>query len=320
MNTQLIPVDLIVRGDNDRTVFDEGELQSLAESIRQHGLAQPVTVRPVIIDGNGRYEIVAGERRTRAMRDILGWAHIPCIVRELDDQQASAVMLVENTARVDLDPIAEGRAYKARVADHGWNTAQIAATAGVSEGRVRDRLALLSLTADIQHLVASKQMPIGHALVIADAGLDANRQRIALKVFNSSASMPLLRFREIVNELLAQQLDESQMDMFVLEFKLVEQVKKEARVLRGKKARTGAPSRADLPPVRVRKDDGVGDILDRFIQDLIDAGHGDAAAVIGNVYNTLVAGNWVSVPAASLLAKTANEEATAEAGAHFVKE
>lgn len=303
-----IPVNLIRAGNNDRKHFDEAALHDLAASIREHGLAQPITVRPM--DGEKWYEIVAGERRYRAISQILQWDTIPALVRELSDEEAAAIMLVENTGRVDLDPIAEANAYAIRADKFGWTPAKIAEAAGVNVERVTNRMKLLKLVEDIQHYVRIQQFPIGHALLIID--LDANRQRIAIRAFNSAKSMPLNRFRDVVAELMQHQLEESQMDMFTLELKLVEAVQSDAVVaLRGKKARTGAPISAKLPAVKVSGKDGVGDILDRYILELIQTGETDAAAAIGTVYNALVAGNWVQVPAGSVLAKTADTDTTA---------
>jgi ParB/RepB/Spo0J family partition protein len=305
---QNIPVNLIRAGSNDRKHFDENALHELAESIKNHGLAQPITIRPM--DGGQWYEIVAGERRYRAISQILEWDTIPAIVRDLNDEEASAIMLVENTARVDLDPIAEAKAYSIRIEKFCWSVATIAGAAGVSAERVRSRLSLLKLTEDIQHYVRVKQFPIGHAELITE--LDNNRQRIAVRVFNSAKAMPLSRFREVVAELVKQQAEESQMDMFALELKMVEAVANdEVTALRGKKAKTGAPVNKQLPPVKVSGKDAAGDIFDRYIMELMQAGNAEAAATIGTIYNALVAGNWVQVPANSLLAKIAETDETA---------
>jgi ParB family transcriptional regulator, chromosome partitioning protein len=300
-----IPCTQIVPGSNDRKVFDEIKLRELATSIQEHGLAQPITVRP--IEGKQQYEIVAGERRFRAISEVLQWETAPCLVRELSDEEASAIMLVENTSRVDLDPIAEANAYQVRVTKFEWDAKRIAEVAGVSVERVRARLQLLRLAEDIQHFVRTNAFPIGHALTIVD--LDMNRQRIALRVFNAAKSMPLSRFQEIVQELISQQIEESQLDMFA-DF-WVKQVTDEPPTRRGKHAKTGAPIAHTLPSVKITGKDSTGDILDRYITELLQQGHAEAAAAIGNVYNALVAGNWVSVPVNSVLAKTAEGDATA---------
>jgi ParB family chromosome partitioning protein len=300
-----IPVTHIEAGNNDRQHFDRNALADLAASIRQHGLAQPITVRPL---GEGRYQIVAGERRFRAIRDLLGWPTVPCLVRELSDEQAAAIMLAENTGRVDLNPIEEAEAYRARAEAFGWTTARIAEVAGVSEERVRDRLALLRLVPDIQHLVRFGHFPVGHARLLTD--LDANRQRIALRLFNASSHMPLSRFKEVVNELLAAQNQES---LFSLEDFFMQQVQEEPPVRRGKGARTGAPTRPDLPPVRTSSKDTAAQVIERYIYDLLEAGRQQEAGVLGNVYNALVTGNWMAIPDNSLLSKIAADEPGAPA-------
>jgi ParB family chromosome partitioning protein len=303
-----LAVNLIQPGDNDRKHFDTAALHELAASIQAHGLAQPITVRPM--DGGKWFQIVAGERRYRAISTILQWDTVPCLVRELSDEEAAAIMLVENTGRVDLDPIAEANAYQIRIDKFEWTVAKIAEAAGVNAERVRSRLKLLKLADDIQHYVRILQFPIGHAELLVD--LDKNRQRIAIKVFNSAKSMPLSRFREVVAELVRQQAEESQIDMFALELQLIQAVAQDEVVaLRGKKARTGAPVRQDLPPVKISGKDSTGDIFDRYISELIASGNTEAAATIGNIYNALVAGNWVQVPATSILAKPAESDQTA---------
>lgn len=101
-----IPVRLIDAGSNDRRTFDAKALSTLAESLVRDGLAQPITVRPV----GRRFEVVCGERRLRAAK-LAAWATLPAMVSKLDDLAAASVMLAENTARADLNPVDEARAY-----------------------------------------------------------------------------------------------------------------------------------------------------------------------------------------------------------------
>lgn len=294
-------VSEIVPGNNDRTEFDPAQLQELAHSIQTHGLAQPITIRPI---GPKQYQIVAGERRFRAISQILQWETVPALVRDLTDAEASAIMLMENTSRVDLDPISEAEAYANRINEFGWSIQEIAQIAGVSQQRVKDRLALLSLAEDIRHFVKRGQFPLGHAQLLS--GLDSNRQRIALRIFGEAKYMPLVRFQEVVAQLASDQVSETQLDMFAAEW--VQHVQQDTLTLRGKKARTGAPTRKDLPPVKVTGKDSVGDILDRYISHLMESGLTQEAATLGTVYNALVAGNWVGIPPQSILAKTSEIE------------
>ncbi len=291
LKIQQIPVSQIAPGNNDRKHFDQNALQDLATSISRDGLAQPITIRP---HGDG-YQIVAGERRFRAV-NLLGWECIDAIVRELDDETASAIMLAENTGRADLNPIEEAEAYQVRIQQFGWNARKIAETAGVSEARVKGRLQLLELVPEAQHLVKFGHLPLGHARCLAD--LDSNRQRIALRVFNAAGSMSLSRFQEVVGQLLQEQQQES---LFDLEQFLVAQVQEEPLALRGKKAKTGAPVREDLPQVSYQVDDSVATVIEKHILALLDAGQEKEAAVLGTVYDRLVKGNWLSIPAVSEL-------------------
>lgn len=304
----MIPADLIVAGDNDRKEFDEQKLAEFAAAIEKHGLPQEPLVRPL---PDGRYEIVFGERRTRAMRDVLKWTEIPCKVREMDDETASALMLAENTNRTDLNPIEEGEGYRKRMERFGWSIEKIARIAGKSIQHVKDRLAIVALAEDVQHFVKTGAFPIGHALLLN--GLDINRQRIALRVYNAAKSMPLTRFREeVIAKLRAEQDAESQQSLFALELMLVEAVEQDAGgPPSGKAARTGAPIDRRMPRVRLSMTDNVGAIMDRYITDLLAQGLETEAAALGNVYNALVAFKWTSVPSGSLLAKTAEQEADA---------
>jgi ParB/RepB/Spo0J family partition protein len=210
-----IPFDQIMPGNNDRTFFDANALNDLAASIKQNGLIQPITVRffapdPSVCFGGDRfgdmaqYQIVAGERRFRAMR-ILEWQEIPCIVKELTDNEASAIMLSENVSRADLDSIDEGNAYHYRVSVLGWTVAECAEKAGVSETRVHFRLKLLSLREDIQQLVRSGNFQLGYAQILADAKLDPNRQMLAFSNFRNNAKPTTGWFRTLVNEYAEQQ-------------------------------------------------------------------------------------------------------------------
>lgn len=216
-------LDDIIVGDNDRTLFKRDDIVSLAESIRSHGLAQPITVREVVVDGDKKYQIVAGERRWRAFRHLVGediengimpspFSKIPVHVRVYTDEQASAIMLAENLHRADLDPIDEAQGYQKRIDKFGWTVAQIAEFANVSVERVRKRLVLLRLMPEVQQLVRHGHCPIGHAELMGD--LSKNYQLVALKTLTGSKFVPYAQFASIVSELKTQQ---NQMALFDLD-------------------------------------------------------------------------------------------------------
>ena len=313
-----VPITEIKPGNNDRKSFDRAALAELAQSIDEHGLAQPITVRRIWeCSSCGRrdpdfpewcddcqndtfsafYEIVAGERRFRAISEILGWDTIPAIVRDLSNEAASAVMLAENTSRADLNPIEEANAYQSRITRFDWSVSNIAKAAGVNTSLVKRRLALLALVPEIQHLVGNGHFPIGHAEAMAC--LDSNRQRIAARIFRESTGIPLKTFRGIVNQLLEEQ---SQDNLFDLENFWIKQVQQEANLpKRGKKAVVGAPVCRDLPPVKLLLKASASAIIDNYIVCLQQSGHEREAAAIGTVYTALVHGNFMSVPMQSAL-------------------
>lgn len=195
-------VNEIVPGNNDRTTFDETALQELADSLREYGLIQPITVRQ--LDDTDLYQIIAGERRYRAAR-LLGWAQVPCIIIDADDEQAAALMLAENVARKDLDPIDEARAYQSRMDLYGWTIDQLAEKAGVSTIRVQFRLKLLRLTPEVQQLIRTNNLQLGYAQILSDSGLDTNRQRIAVAKLRDNPNPTPGWFRGVINILIEQQ-------------------------------------------------------------------------------------------------------------------
>ncbi len=290
-----VPVSQIIPGNNDRQVFDQAELVELAESINENGLIQPITVRPIERDllDNQVYEVVAGERRFRAISQLLKWETIPAIVKELSYRKARNVMLVENTGRKNLNPIEEADAYQSRIDEFGDSPEKIAKIAGVPVDRIKRRLSLRKLNEEIRPLVANNHFPIGHAEAITS--LDSNRQRIAVRIYRESKNgLPLSVFRSIVSQLLEEQ---SQDSLFDLESFWVNQVQEMADLpRRGKRAITGAPTRNDLPPVRIGTRETQGAIIDRWIADLIKTDHIEEAKTVGVLYQAMVRTNYLACP------------------------
>jgi ParB/RepB/Spo0J family partition protein len=193
-----IPISRIIPGKNDRTIFDAGELRELADSIKEHGLIQPITVRHAK-DGN-LFEIIAGERRLRACK-LLGWQTIPAIVTDLKDEDASAVTLAENIARKSLDPIDEACAYQSRIECFGWSIENLSKHAGTSTIHIQFRLKLLRLIPEIQKLIRGGNIQIGYAQILADANLDSNFQLLAFSKLRDNPKPTIGWFRSIVSEL-----------------------------------------------------------------------------------------------------------------------
>lgn len=159
--------------DQPRRDFDETALQTLADSIRAAGVLQPL----LVVEENGRYRIVAGERRFRAAR-IAGLDKVPCIVRELSAQEQMEAALIENLQREDLNPIEEAAAVKQFMDACHYTQEQAAKRLGKSRPALANLLRLLSLPQVVQDDVIAGRLSAGHARVLA--GIEEERRQIAL--------------------------------------------------------------------------------------------------------------------------------------------
>ncbi len=142
-----------------REVFDEIKLQELSESIRMHGLIQPVTVRSV---GSDRYELISGERRLRATK-MAGISTIPAYVREVDDDELIAFALIENVQREQLNPIEIALGYKRLIEECSYTQDMVARKLGKNRSTITNMLRLLNLRPSIQHALKTSAISTGHA-------------------------------------------------------------------------------------------------------------------------------------------------------------
>ncbi len=173
LDTRLVPVDQIQPNRyQPRSDMDPEALAELAESIRTHGVLEPIIVRPM----EAGYELVVGERRWRAAQQA-GLSQIPSVVREMSDQEAAVIALVENLQREDLNPIEEAKAFK-RLLELNMTQEEVAAQVGRSRSAVANSLRLLTLPADMQALISNGRLSVGHAKVLL--GVDSPVQREAL--------------------------------------------------------------------------------------------------------------------------------------------
>ena len=147
------------RKGQPRTVFDEAALQELADSIAQHGLLQPITVRA--LDG-GYYQIIAGERRWRAAR-LAGLTEVPVRIVEADERRTQELALVENLQREDLGPLEEARGYRTLMEEFGLTQDAVAQSVGRSRPAVANALRLLNLSAPVLDMVEDGSLSAGHA-------------------------------------------------------------------------------------------------------------------------------------------------------------
>lgn len=155
-----LPIEHLVPGKfQPRQIFDEGELKSLADSIGERGILQPILVRPV---GDNQYEIIAGERRWRAAQ--LAKLHeVPVIIREMSDEAVLEAGLVENVQRADLSPIEEAAGYKRLMDEFGYTQEKLASVIGKSRSHIANTLRLESLPSEIQTMVNDGRLSAGHA-------------------------------------------------------------------------------------------------------------------------------------------------------------
>jgi ParB family chromosome partitioning protein len=157
---RMVPIEHITRNPkNPRRTFDENELQDLSSSVRQHGIVQPVVVRP---RGADRYEIIAGERRWRAAQ-LAGLVEIPIIVRDVDDRTALELAIVENVQRSDLNPLEEALGYEQLIAEHGYTQNDLGEIIGKSRSHVANSLRLLKLPDPVRDMLSAGSLSAGHA-------------------------------------------------------------------------------------------------------------------------------------------------------------
>ena len=171
--------------DQPRKEFDPEELENLAESIRVHGLIQPLTVREM---PTGYYQIIAGERRWRAAR-LAKLSEVPVVVIDADDRKAMELALIENLQRQDLNPVEEALGYKSLMEDYGLTQEEAATRVGKSRPAVANALRLLGLNPEVLELVRTGSLTAGHARAIAGLKSEKKQLEAAKKVIALSLSV-----------------------------------------------------------------------------------------------------------------------------------
>jgi ParB family chromosome partitioning protein len=237
------PSDVVEEGQNLRTIrltditanrfqprrsFTEPELAELEASIRSSGLLQPIVVRA----SNGKWELVAGERRLRAVAR-LGWTEIPAVVRDFDDRAMLTLALVENLQRADLNPLEEAEGYQRLIDEFGLTQQQVAEAVGKDRTSVTNLLRVLNLPVAIRQLVESGHITAGHARALLP--IKDERQQL-----------------DLANEIVARQLS-------------VREVEARARTASNPSSRDSSPSDRSTKPVQQRANDSaVKRIEDQF--------------------------------------------------------
>lgn len=176
--------DIKPNTNQPRKTFDEEKLDELAASIKAHGLIQPIVLRNI---RNG-YEIVAGERRWRAARKI-GIKEVPCIIRELTDEENMLLAIIENMQREDLDPIEEAEGISQMMDTYGLTQEQVSRSVGKSRPYIANALRLLKLPERVRRLVSDGSLSAGHARAIVSAGSETRQIEIAEAVVKNGLSV-----------------------------------------------------------------------------------------------------------------------------------
>ena len=168
-----------------RRDFDENSLSDLAQSISQHGLLQPLLVRPLPIGG---YQIVAGERRYRACR-MAGLTEVPVTIRELSDTETMELALIENLHREDLSPIEEALGYKALIDEHGFSQEEVATSVGKSRPAIANSLRILKLPDSVLEYVKQDKISAGHARALLMLDSEEDMLELAELIYKKELSV-----------------------------------------------------------------------------------------------------------------------------------
>ena len=170
--------DLEPNRTQPRQSFDDGAMTELADSIAQHGVLQPILVRPLL---SGGYQIVAGERRWRASR-MAGLTTVPAVIRDLTDSEVMQLALIENLQRQDLNPLEEALGYQTLMNEYGLTQEEAAGRVGKSRPAVANALRLLGLCPEVQERVRKGELSAGHARAILQLKSEKKQQEAAQKI------------------------------------------------------------------------------------------------------------------------------------------
>ena len=190
VGVRIVPVDHIEPNpEQPRMVFEPAALDELAASIREHGVLQPILVRPL---GPNTYQIVAGERRWRASR-LAGLESIPALIEEIDDDTALEIAIIENLQREDLTPLDEAAMYDRMVHEHGYSIRKLADKLGKDKGYLENRLRLADAPPEIRELVSLRKDSLSHAYELMKVDDPKKRRRLAEQVARGELTLIKLR-------------------------------------------------------------------------------------------------------------------------------
>ena len=185
-----LPLDQIEPNpEQPRLAFDQTTLDELTASVREHGVLQPILVRPI---GPQRFQLIAGERRWRASR-AAGVATIPAMVEDIDDETALEIAIIENLQREDLSPLDEAAMYDRMIRQHGYSIRKLAEKLGKDKGYLENRLRLADAPPEIRELVSLRKDTLSHAYELLKVEDQRKRRKLATQVARGELSLVRLR-------------------------------------------------------------------------------------------------------------------------------
>jgi ParB family chromosome partitioning protein len=191
VGVRLVPVDRIdPNPQQPRLAFNEDTLNELAASVREHGVLQPILVRPL---EDHRYQLIAGERRWRASK-LAGLETIPALIEEIDDDTALEIAIIENLQREDISPLDEAALYDRMVSEHGYSIRKLADKLGKDKGYLENRLRLADAPPEIRQLVSLRKDTLSHAYELMKVEDPKKRKRLADQV--AAGQLTLIKLRE----------------------------------------------------------------------------------------------------------------------------
>ena len=228
-----VPISMVEScSSQPRKYFDEAALSDLADSIREHGIIQPLTVRKL---SSGYYQIIAGERRWRAAR-LAGLSEVPVIVMEADDRKAAELAMIENLQREDLNPMEEAAGYQSLIDNYHMTQEEAAQRVGKSRSAVANSMRLLSLCPAVRAMVEKGELSAGHAraLLTLSPAMQENAARSIL-----SGGLSVRQTEALVKKLTAEKKPVKAKDPDQVDYAAVAQKELTSQLGRGVKIVTG---------------------------------------------------------------------------------
>ena len=190
VGVRVVPIDRIESNPQQpRLSFNQETLDELTASIREHGVLQPILVRPI---GSNRYQLVAGERRWRASKQA-GLTTIPALIEELDDDTALEISIIENLQREDISTLDEAAMYDRMVREHGYSIRKLADKLGKDKGYIENRLRLADAPTEVRELVSLRKDTLSHAYELMKVDDPKKRRRLADQVARGELTLIKLR-------------------------------------------------------------------------------------------------------------------------------